>query len=80
MSRVPSYGGQPYPPLPGYCLERDPLWRPDREYGPGHPFCSPAHEAYEAARMAREKVERWIEHAAREARDVALSVGYDDRI
>ena len=63
---VPSYGNRP-PVLPPYDVRHDPMWRPDREYGPGHPFCSPAHEAYEAMRIEQEKVRLWIERKATEA-------------
>ena len=52
MSRVPSYSD------PGdYPIEQDPLYNPQRTYGPGHPFCSPEHEAWEANRL---RVQEWI--------------------
>lgn len=68
---VPSYGR-----IPEYDVKCDPLYRPDREYGPGHPFVSPAHEAWEANRM---RVNATIERYIAEAKKVALAVGYDPR-
>lgn len=70
---VPSYEDH-YRPLE-YKLEDDPLYRPDREYGHGHPFCSAAHEAYERAKLARESVERFIRREAENAMRLAITVG-----
>lgn len=55
---VPSYGR-----IPEYDVKADPCYRSDREYGPGHPFCSPAHEAWERNRL---RVEEWIRHEVSE--------------
>ena len=68
---VPSYGR-----IPEYDVKADPFYRPDREYGSGHPFVSAAHEAWEANRI---RVNKAIDQMILERRQVALSVGYDDR-
>ena len=52
MIGIPSYGCPP-----AYDVTKDPLYRPDRKYGPGYPFVSPAHEAWEANRL---RVTAWI--------------------
>ena len=56
---VPGYDSRPGL-IPPYDVKSDPLYRPDREYGPGHPFVSATHEAWEARRLAQQKVETWI--------------------
>jgi len=50
---VPSYGR-----IPEYDVKADPAYNPQREYGPGHPFVSAAHEAWEKNRI---EVNAWID-------------------
>lgn len=70
-SHVPGYDYRCRPaPRPPYRLENDPCYDPRREYGPGLPFCSPEHEAYELLRLAEEKVAEWIRKAEHEAMKV----------